>query len=225
MGTLSLAAPLVLFEKSMLWAGTGSHLLPSFHHPTQHNNTTQTVTLTVILTSTFSLHYTDTHVTRNMVCPSGAWLKNRPHLTPSICLVWNPKCVIVQWVGIRTDRLYQFNSIFVFSLFLWCRILISLSKFNLPLLGTFTWSTPPGPYRARTCQGRKLNYRSRTYFFDHTRTRRTSPDEWSAQCRGHLQDSTNMKDNTHQAHTQSSQQGEYGMMITTAKWFSGALGA
>ena len=36
--------------------------------------------------------------------------------------------------------------------------------------------------------------------------------------------STNMKDNTHQAHTQSSQQGEYGMMITKAKWYSGSLG-
>ena len=28
----------------------------------------------------------------------------------------------------------------------------------------------------------------------------------------------------HQAHTQSSQQGEYGMMITTAKWYPGTLG-
>ena len=62
------------------------------------------------------------------------------------------------------------------------------------------------------------------YFFDHTRTWRASPDEWSTQCWGHLRDSTNMKDNTHQAHTQSSQQGEYGMMITTAKWYSGILG-
>ena len=33
-----------------------------------------------------------------------------------------------------------------------------------------------------------------------------------------------MKDNTHQVHTQSSQQGEYGMKITTAKWYSGTLG-
>ena len=43
MGTLSLVAPLVLFEKSRLWAGTGFHLLPSFHHhhhPIQHNYTT-----------------------------------------------------------------------------------------------------------------------------------------------------------------------------------------
>ena len=97
-------------------------------------------------------------------------------------------------------------------------ITISLSKFNLPLMGTFTWPTPPGPYRATTCRGRELNYVSHIYFFEHTRTWRVSPDEWSAQCRGHLRDSTNMKDNTHQAHTQSFQQSEYGMMITTAKW-------
>ena len=102
--------------------------------------------------------------------------------------------------------------------------LISLSKFNLPLIGNFTWPTPPGPYRTTTCRGRELNYGSHTYFFDHTRTLRASPDEWSAQCRGHLWDSTNMKDNTHQAHTQSSQQGEYGMMMTTAKLYSGTLG-
>ena len=49
----SYAAPLVLFEKSRLWAGTGFHLLPSFHHhPTQHNYSTQTLTHTVTLTST-----------------------------------------------------------------------------------------------------------------------------------------------------------------------------
>ena len=44
--------------------------------------------------------------------------------------------------------------------------------------------------------GRELNFGSQTYFFDHTRTRRAS-----AQCRGHLRDSTNMKDDTHQAHS------------------------
>ena len=75
--------------------------------------------------------------------------------------------------------------------------------FNLSLLGTFTWPTPPGPYRATTCRKRELNYGSHTYFFDHTRTWMASPDEWSAQCRGHLRDSTNMKDNKHQAHTLS----------------------
>ena len=59
---------------------------------------------------------------------------------------------------------------------------------------------PPGPYRVMTCRERELNYGSHTYFFDHTRTWRAYPDEWSAQCRGHLRDSTNMKDDTHQAH-------------------------
>ena len=52
--------------------------------------------------------------------------------------------------------------------------LISLSKFNLSLIGTSTWSTPPGPYRATTCRGRELNYESHTYFFHHTRTWRAS---------------------------------------------------
>ena len=83
---------------------------------------------------------------------------------------------------------------------------------------------PPGPYRATTCRVRGLNYGSQTYFFDHRRIWRASPDEWSALCRGHLRHSTNMKDSTHQAHNLSSQQGEYGMMITTAKWYSGTLG-
>ena len=80
-------------------------------------------------------------------------------------------------------------------------MLISLSKFNLPLIVTFTWPTPLGPYRATTCRERVLNYGSHTYFFDHTRTWRASPDEWSAQCQGHLRNSTNMKDNIHQGHT------------------------
>ena len=60
---------------------------------------------------------------------------------------------------------------------------------------------PPRPYRATTYRERDLNYGSQTYFFDHTRTWRASPDEWSALSRGHLRDSTNMKDNTYQAHT------------------------
>ena len=106
MGTLSLAAPLVRFEKSRLWAGTAFHLLPSFHnhhHPTLHNITTQTVTYRVTLTSASSsvlVHYTDTRPTRNVVCPSGVWFENRPYWTPFIHLAWNPKRIIVQWVGI-----------------------------------------------------------------------------------------------------------------------------
>ena len=40
----------------------------------------------------------------------------------------------------------------------------SLSKCNLPLIGTFTWPSPPGPHRATTCRGKELNYGSHTYF-------------------------------------------------------------
>ena len=80
--------------------------------------------------------------------------------------------------------------------------LISLSKFNLPLIGTFMWPTLPGPYRATTCRGRELNYGSYTYFFDHTSTWRASPNEWSAQFRGHLRDNTNVKDDSHHSRTQ-----------------------
>ena len=45
--------------------------------------------------------------------------------------------------------------------------LISLSKFNLLLIGTFTWPTPAGTYRATTCRGRELNYGSYTLFWPH----------------------------------------------------------
>ena len=97
-------APLVLFEKSRLWAGTGFHLLPSFHHhPTQHNYTYSHPNLN-FLQYTIQL----LRPTRNVVCPSGAWFENRPHSTPSICPMWNPKRVIVQWVGFGTHtRLFE----------------------------------------------------------------------------------------------------------------------
>ena len=72
------------------------------------------------------------------------------------------------------------------------RNLIPLLKFNHPLIGAFTWLKPPGPYRATTCQERELN--SGSYFFDHTRTWRASPDEGSVQCRAHLRDNSNIKE-------------------------------
>ena len=70
------------------------------------SNTTQTLTHTVTLTSLPPIHYTDTRPTRNVACPSGAWIENRPHSTPSIRLARNPKRVVVQWVGVRTHTLY-----------------------------------------------------------------------------------------------------------------------
>ena len=143
--------------------------------------------------------------------------KSIPTVTVSPLGITGKKC--------RNLTRSEFKKVYNYSCFEKICHLISSSKFNLPLICTFTWPTPPGPYRATTCRGRVLNFGSHTYFFDHTRTWRASPDEWSAQCRGHLRDTTNMKDNTHRAHTQSSQQDEYEMMITTAKWYPGTLGA
>ena len=45
--------------------------------------------------------------------------------------------------------------------------------------------------------GKEINSGSHTYFFDHTRTWCVSLDECSTQCRGHLRDNTNIKDDTH----------------------------
>ena len=53
------------------------------------------------LSSSSSSH---TCPTCNVVCPSSTWIENRPHLTPSIHLAWNPKHVIVQWVGIGNKQ-------------------------------------------------------------------------------------------------------------------------
>ena len=64
---------------------------------------------------------------------------------------------------------------------------------------------------------RELISGSDTYFFGDTRTWRAFSDEGSVQCRSHLRDSTNMKDDTHQAETHSFQQGEYEMVIMAAK--------
>ena len=46
-------------------------------------------------------------------------------------------------------------------------IIISLPEFNLPLIGSFTWLTPPRPYRAKICRGRELNFGSHTLFWQH----------------------------------------------------------
>ena len=87
--------------------------------------------------------------------------------------------VDMTWHSVLCPSILNVEWPFTVSLY---KHLISLSKLNLPLLGTFTWPTPPGPYRATTCRGRELKYGEHRYFFDHTRTWRTSPDEWSAQC-------------------------------------------
>ena len=77
-----------------------SPFLPSSSHTTQlHYTNSDTYSHPNL---NFLQHCTDTFPTRKVVCPSGAWFENRPHLTLSIRLARNPKRVIVQWVGIET---------------------------------------------------------------------------------------------------------------------------
>ena len=101
-GDVKPGGPLGLFEKRRLWAGTGFHLLPSFHY--HHHTITLHKHLHIQPTSPqlLPVHYTDIRPTHNVVCPNGAWIENWPHSMPSIRLAWNPKRIIVQWVGIET---------------------------------------------------------------------------------------------------------------------------
>ena len=87
----------------------------------------------------------------------------------------------------------------------------------------FTRLTPSGSYRATSLSGEVINCGSNTYFFDHTRTWRASPDEWSAQCRGHLRDNLNIKDDTHHSLIHSNK-GDMIRMTMIVKWISGNHG-
>ena len=42
-------------------------------------------------------------------------MENRPQLMPSIHLAWNPKCVIVQWVGIGNKHTVFIDLIIIFT--------------------------------------------------------------------------------------------------------------
>ena len=113
-GDVEPGGPLGAFREEQMsrhWVSP-SPFLSSSSHTTQLHYTYSHPNLN------FLQHYTDTLPTRNVVCPSGAWFENRPHLTPSIRLARNPKRVIVHWVGIRTDRYYNSFPIFFFFFFL-----------------------------------------------------------------------------------------------------------
>ena len=61
---------------------------------------------------------------------------------------------------------------------------ISSLEFNLPLVGSFAWLTPPGAYRDTTCRGRELISGSHTYFFLTTQGHGGSPrmsDQFNAE--------------------------------------------
>ena len=100
--------------------------------------------------------------------------------------------------------------------------LISLSKFNLPLIGTFTLPTPPGPYRATTCRGRELNYGSHTYFL--TTQGHGEPPGWVISPMPWPPPRQHKHERQYTPSTHSViPKREYGMMMT-AKWYSGTLG-
>ena len=96
--------PWCFFEKSRLWAGTGFSPSPFLSSSSSHTTQTHyTYSYTYSHPNLNFLQYTtETRPTHNVVCPNGAQFENRPQLMPSIHLVWNPKRIIVHWVGIRT---------------------------------------------------------------------------------------------------------------------------
>ena len=75
----------------------------------------------------------------------------------------------------------------------------SLPEFNLRIYVT----QATRGLQIHDMSGEGINFRSQIYFFDHTRTGKASPDEGSAQCRGHFRDNTNIKDDTHHSRTHS----------------------
>ena len=103
--------------------------------------------------------------------------------------------------------------------------LISFLVPEFNLIGSFTWRTLPGLYRATTCRGREFNFRSHTYFFDHTMTWSASPDEGSAQCQGTSETAQSWK-TIHTRHTLiHSNKVNMKMMVMVAKWYSRTLWA
>ena len=73
----------------------------------------------------------------------------------------------------------------------------------------FTWLTPPGPYRARTCRERELTLYHRDTFL--TTQGHGGPPRISDQLNaGTSSETTRIKDDTHHSRTHSFQQGEYG---------------
>ena len=94
---------MVLFEKSRLWADIGFHLLPSFHHLTQHNYTTHSYTY-----SHPNLNFLQ--YTIRILVPHVMWSAQAvreleiDHTERFLSASRNPKQVIVQWVGRGTNK-------------------------------------------------------------------------------------------------------------------------
>ena len=106
----------------------------------------------------------------------------------------------------------------IWPLFIKFIYLISLSKFNLQLIGTFTSPTPPGPYRTKTCRGRELNYGSHNTFLS-TQGHGGSPQMSDQPNAGAAAETAQTWKTIHTKHTRSHPN------KATAKWYSGTLGA
>ena len=100
--------------------------------------------------------------------------------------------------------------------------LISLPEFNLPLIGSLTWFTPPGPYKATTRRGEGINlWTTYILFKPHNGGFTRMRDQLNAEA---TSETAQTWKTTHTRHTLSSfQQGEYEMMIMAAKWYSGTF--
>ena len=116
-GDVKPGGPLAAFREEQ--AMNRHRVSPSlFLSSSSHTNTTLHYSSTYSHPNLNFLHYADAHHTRNVVCPSGALFENRPHSMPSIRIARNPKHVIVQWVGIGTDR--HFSTILPLVYQLYC---------------------------------------------------------------------------------------------------------
>ena len=112
----------------------------------------------------------------------------------------------------------------------YCQLLFSITQrysfihsfiiVDLSLIGMFYETHASRALQSHDLSGEGINFGSHTYFSDHTRTWRASPDEWSTQCRGHLRDNTNIKDYTHHSLIYSNK-ADMIRMIMMPKWYTG----
>ena len=96
LGTLIMAVPLMLIERSRLCASTGFHLLPSLLHPTYN-------TLTLQKQLHIQSHNLISFSTQIQIhIPQVTWSAQELHETNAIYRVaWNPKHVQMQWVSLK----------------------------------------------------------------------------------------------------------------------------
>ena len=92
---------------------------------------------------------------------------------------------------------------------------------NLPYIGAFYDNHASRALQTHDLSEEGINFGLHTYFFDQKRTWRASPDEGSAQCRGHLRTLKTI----HTIHPFiHSNKADMRRMTVMAKWYSGNHG-